>query len=644
MSRLAIAIKLVASGASEPIYYGDCISWKKRVCDVRDLLKYVTGGDEDNKSVGFFSFCENGCLLTIVKAVVGRLNDHVEAWIFIPNNTIISGEELLQVAGKVKKAISSSRINESIIKEIVSKEYNDKKHVFVFKPSNPDGIIGYRRVGCNPLTEILDKRYQPYYTNYKYILLLDDFNITEVNDTVIIHDDVILSSTKQSSVDNIVDMLSPSSLQNDRIKVDILEEYKKTIVDLTSKPLIKICYLIPPESDNVGKVFGDEARICRMSDDGRRFAEFNKVIPVEEKETIKLCAYRKDFEPIPFEISVTEEEQICIIPKEIDNVWKKKITYSMFCVKGSDDKSLSEYKPTIKINNKQLTMREPLYLRENDSERCQISVSLKKSSNYEEYSKEKSLIRINEQDKMCIVLNRKINHVEFDVEINEGQDALLTIESRSDIDRYQSPLLGYKSNGSRLYKDQLFVLKQRALGSLYGIGVIFIIFLLSLIYKNIGFKGDFPFVTWGEKTDNVNIEANSDKNETPNDTYAPSEAYFFTMNDSLVIYQEKTAKMDNSKAIEYLNKNTIWKKDSLERYNCLKGLWDAMNTYDFKKIRNYKIFGESVVLCLDSIILISDSCQNNNLKYDETYNDNPNDFDITISKYIEKLKSLLLSI
>jgi ribosomal protein S16 len=39
-------------------------------------------------------------------------------------------------------------------------------------------------------------------------------------------------------------------------------------------------------------------------------------------------------------------------------------------------------------------------------------------------------------------------------------------------------------------------------------------------------------------------------------------------------------------AIEYLEENDVWEKSAMEKHLPLKGLWDALNTYDFEKVLN----------------------------------------------------------
>jgi hypothetical protein len=39
-------------------------------------------------------------------------------------------------------------------------------------------------------------------------------------------------------------------------------------------------------------------------------------------------------------------------------------------------------------------------------------------------------------------------------------------------------------------------------------------------------------------------------------------------------------------AIEYLEENDVWEKSAMEKHLPLKGLWDALNTYDFENVLN----------------------------------------------------------
>ena len=67
----------------------------------------------------------------------------------------------------------------------------------------------------------------------------------------------------------------------------------------------------------------------------------------------------------------------------------------------------------------------------------------------------------------------------------------------------------------------------------------------------------------------------------------------------------------------------------------LLGLWDALNAYDFDNIKQYK---EPLKNSVKFKALISAIENKKREDYPETYN-NPGDLEISIDKYIEKIKT-----
>ena len=98
------------------------------------------------------------------------------------------------------------------------------------------------------------------------------------------------------------------------------------------------------------------------------------------------------------------------------------------------------------------------------------------------------------------------------------------------------------------------------------------------------------------------------------------------------------------KAIEYLNNNPVWVKDSLENYDITKGLFDAMNTLNLDlltgerystlkdKSSNFRFIVDAANVCR------TDSVDVQGLINGGHYNSNPSDEQITISKYIKWLQ------
>lgn len=104
--------------------------------------------------------------------------------------------------------------------------------------------------------------------------------------------------------------------------------------------------------------------------------------------------------------------------------------------------------------------------------------------------------------------------------------------------------------------------------------------------------------------------------------------------------------MDNNKAIEYLNNNSVWAKDSLDNYEITKGLFEAMNELDLDLLTNKK-YATLQDQCdnFRSIVNAANTCLDEKIDVQSLikgrhYNSDPSDKKITVSKYIEWLQDV----
>jgi hypothetical protein len=84
-------------------------------------------------------------------------------------------------------------------------------------------------------------------------------------------------------------------------------------------------------------------------------------------------------------------------------------------------------------------------------------------------------------------------------------------------------------------------------------------------------------------------------------------------------------------AIKYLDEKEIWNRDEMEGFKELAGLWDALNTYKFDKIREYDLSKSENFTKLLEVIK-----GKNNLDKTRCAE---GDFDISIAHYIKSLTS-----
>ena len=171
MSKIDIAIKITSLGAQEPIVStpGPWVSW---VRDVRDVFYQLKGFE--GKYITMLSFCPTGSLVTVIRHISGRMTDNVAAWLHIPVNCPVTGDELVRLVGDVKALLSGSKIDPVAMRALVERNYPDMIYPGDYVPSSLDGGYAFRGTDFYTLADILGEcRYQNYYSRYKCILLID---------------------------------------------------------------------------------------------------------------------------------------------------------------------------------------------------------------------------------------------------------------------------------------------------------------------------------------------------------------------------------------------------------------------------------------------------------------------------------------
>ena len=175
MNKLGFAIKFASQGAGNAI---ECNKgqWINKVVDIREYLKLFNGLQGTDNIVTFMSFDEGGCFLTQLRAISGRVGDFLSGWIYIPNTIEVSGEDVMNTYNYVRTILSQSNLNDCIssIESFFSKEYPKKDYVAPYLPSSGEEFGVRFNDMYYSMKEILDtNRYQPYYSKYKAIFLLD---------------------------------------------------------------------------------------------------------------------------------------------------------------------------------------------------------------------------------------------------------------------------------------------------------------------------------------------------------------------------------------------------------------------------------------------------------------------------------------
>lgn len=431
MNKLGFAIKLASQGARNAIVCNGG-QWTNKVVDISEYLKLFNGLQGTNNIVTFMSFDEGGCFLTQLRAISGRVGDFLSGWIYIPNTIDASGEDVMSAYNYVQKILRQSNISDlkDNIELFFSKEYKTKDAVAQYSASKGQSY-GFRFLGKGPLWYTLkeivgEDRYQPYYSDYKAVFLLDEGD-----------------------------------------EVAITREATNSFKDLTNIEIVKTSILVPPSNATL-QALGKGIMIHTA--DG---LIFNKSLLVNAGSKVPLYLSRKGFENIPFEENVTQERQVVNLSK-VDKTWKKKISASMFTVftiRNNKEEKIDK-DVSISVNDTDITSQETL-ASEEDCRQALVKVSV---PDFDVFEQRCSLLDGN----LYITLSRKVKQAQTVVELSNGSCGEMTIKSKHLPSSYDSPLKGYEFDedydGNKVLKlSSLFVWKQRLWGFFAALAVVMLI-------------------------------------------------------------------------------------------------------------------------------------------------------------------------
>lgn len=430
MNKLGLAIKLASQGAGNAI---ECNKgqWTNKVVDIREYLKLFNGLQGTDNIVTFMSFDEGGCFLTQLRAISGRVGDFLSGWIYIPNNIEASGEDVMNTYNYVRNILSQSNLNDYIsdIESFFSKEYPKKEYAASYVPSSGEEFGVRFNDMYYSMKEILDiDRYQPYYSKYKAIFLLDKDG-----------------------------------------EVKISKEQVAKFKDLTKLNIDKTCIFKAPSPEEV-RLLGRGTKIVFQNN-----IEFESPVLTKKGDKVQLFAIRDGFEPVALPLVMIQEDGqvMSIDPQTVK--WFKKIKPTMFMVCNSKHEPIKKG-VRISINGTDVTCQEAL-IAEEDCRQALVKVS---ASDYETIEQKQNLL-----NGSCeIVLNKKVKSFQATVELANGSSAKMTIESEELSSENESPPKGYDCDhddrGSLILKmKSWFVWKQRLLGGLavFAAGMIIFAFM-----------------------------------------------------------------------------------------------------------------------------------------------------------------------
>ena len=319
MNKIGLQIKRVSGGAA-PMLTINPGEWTRKVVDIRDILKLYEITDE-LKFVTFMSFSETGTYITVLRPISGRDGDNTAAWIFIPNNIEVPGDDIIRLINDVKIELSKPTRDDIKLETSFRKEYPMTESA-AYIPSATEKIYAKRQGPFYPMKEILGtKRYQPYYNQYNAILIEDE---------------------------------------------DSMKVVDTKVEDISQKRLEETLVFCPPmEQDLRGGI------TVRFDDSPR--TPFTSPVRRKLGEHVNIVFEREGFQPIRHMDQVCENNQICSLPRSMN--WKVLISLNRFKVSAANDgKNLTD-RASIYVNNQRLTFNKPIELEEKEARKVNVRIT-----------------------------------------------------------------------------------------------------------------------------------------------------------------------------------------------------------------------------------------------------------------------------
>lgn len=534
MSKIDIAIKVTSDGASEPyaVHGGE---WTRYAIDIRQLLDNLTGMDDYKQVARILSFTDDGCIVTLARLVPGRGGDNVAAWIFIPANADITGNEVVGIVEKTESVIASSQFDLQPLRELCDKEYPSR---IPFSQAPTGNRLAIRRYDSASLPQLLGPyRYQPYYNDYRYILLLDDAGQIELR--------------KEADAD-----------------------------DLTRQLVGSISMLLPPKADDLHRQFGPSVSVT-LADD----TPFDHPVPVKKGESIKVHFVREGFKPVECTVRKNNDEAFAAwtLPDARSVRWMKVIDSSMFRFVDEQGRDLpADVHPTVRINGKKLSAA-GMEMEERDLRQANVDASAKEQG----YEGNARFVDFTEPAPYTLTLTRRVRDWKKKVKMRNGETAEMTLVSKYIPNHKNGPLMGYSYDprtGNLAY-DTGRVWAHRAQGLLAGLLLMGLCWGISAIVHSAKSKKQQQIEMINTPTNQVTdtLQSSSQQAGTTEGSAQQTTAEGAVAGSSTA-NPAATDEFSLQHAIDYLDNNAVWNRDEMERNPYLGGLFDDMNNFNLDEL------------------------------------------------------------
>lgn len=288
------------------------------------------------------------------------------------------------------------------------------------------------------------------------------------------------------------------------------------------------------------------------------------------------------------------------------------VFYDDISIMDKQGRPITNY--TLFVNQKQFDKGQNLFVHISSLKSCEITVS---SEGYAEFKK---TIDLSKAITICL---EKLQYVyKFNIPLsNEFEGLYGEFELKTNNKLSKTPIEGYQSEkvlspNKRNYLTFKPINKKRKI----------IIGVLMLIALCAGFCGGFYVSDLiNKRLDDNNKKAEQGiTNKTAENQSKPEKQATDMNNDA-----------PQPPAIDYLDSNDAWMRNTMEQYPAMQGLWDALNERRFDDILEYEAVLSSSYKFNEVIKAVKDNKHKTSLQ--QNYNTSPNDLKITVDDYINKL-------
>ena len=466
--------------------------------------------------IEFMSFGQDGTYYVWAKYSSRRGgSDSLSKWIYIPNGVKISGKEIVELESKAK----DEKLPD-VLEQLFSSEFPYEPDGTAIHVANGNGNKKYAVRYYDTKDQLADiigeKRFQQYYNDYKVIFLID----------------------RQSGIK-----------AYDDVKID----------DLTDRPMMERIIVYRPYSDDIEKKFGLVPELFL----GDELLTDDREFPAYKGQLIDIVAKRKGFNDVSCQIKADEDKKCCSFVSTGKCIWYKHIAKVFFQVDDAvnNPDGIVNTIPVGELNiyiNGQLIKEEGVTLTEEECKNCTIVVeelqdkSSIRTPKYKPFKKKNENILLAEGKKYPIHLEKKLSCFEYKIQLSNKEEATLVIHSKNGGLNEKAPFSAYvaepnpfsmRSKEKKLILDNFYKFKLIMIG--FGLGLV----VASIVFFTLFYHGN---------------EDNTATAKNVGDT-------------TNVVMDDDIYSLDA--AINYLDSHKSWNRDSMERYDDLKGLFDAMNDF-----------------------------------------------------------------